>query len=442
MFHHPVKLSVYVFSLATVLVAGIIMPSIVYAGSGQIYLTPSSASEEVGSSFNVSLRINPGTNVNTVQATVTYDPSYIEFLSSSIGVFSSCVTNSGGGGSVTLACAILGSSTSSDSLIDNITFKAVASSGSSVINVTNANAAYAGAWTNPGSAGASITFTSPPVNVPPPPPTPAPRPVAGSTARNNTSSSSSTSANTTNVSPSIPTTTPQPPSKVSINVVSQSVKFTTAKILIRITPGVQLVMNYGTTKGALNNSRAVNYSGNMAVMDLGALSLVPGTTYYYDLVASFAGKVITTSQIESFTTEGYTIRVTVLDSSYRPIVGKIITLHSVDAKYAVTNNKGIATFVGVAPGPHDVEYTSINRTYSSGIYVPNNLTISKGIETANIQTDAVVLSGYRQPSSFPRWIYIIIIIILSITFGAVMAKYSTLGRRIVVQWLQQLKLHL
>ena len=434
------KTSVYLLSIAIIAVPSVLTPSVGLAASGQIYLAPATDSIQIGNTFTLALRINPGTAVNAVQATVSYDQNALEFISSSIGVFSTCVSNSGGGGSVTLACAMLGTSTSSDSLIDNITFKALSGSGNTTLNLINANASNAGSWTNPSSSGATIDLTSPP---PPPPSNPAP--VATSTPSKTITHISapvtSTSSGGTVTPPPAPVVVPEAPTNVKLNVVSQNVNYTNATIAIKATASVQLSLKYGLSPQTLDKTAPLTVTGQTAQLNFGSLSLTPGTTYYYQVVASFNGSTLTATPVRTITTKGYTVQVTVLDSNYLPLVDKKVSLHSAAPIYAYTNAEGVATFSNVAPGSHELDYTSGDHSYVKGVYVPDNLTVIHGSEVAPIQSSAVVLSGYRQPSFRSSWTYSIILAMVAALCGGLFTYYRKAFRRLFAFMWRKIKRH-
>ncbi|HXR49489.1 MAG TPA: cohesin domain-containing protein, partial [Verrucomicrobiae bacterium] len=133
------------------------------AATGVIYITPASSSLQVGSSETLQLRINPGTTVDGVQATVSYNTGYLQLNSvdTSSSPFTVTLQKSAGGGTITLALGNLSGGVSSDSLIATMNFTALAGSSSSSLTISGANATSSGSYTNPATSGASVSFTSP-----------------------------------------------------------------------------------------------------------------------------------------------------------------------------------------------------------------------------------------------------------------------------------------
>lgn len=379
------------FKLKFTMTAAVLLGSILFSGkaaaaTGSIYLTGGSVQK--GSAITLSLRIDPGTSVNSVQATVNYDPSQLQFDSSAIGVFSTCTQNSGGGGTVTFSCAMLGSSTSSDSLIANITFTALAGSGSTSLSVTNANAANAGAWTDPSASGASVSFTSPA-----PAPTPPP---------SRTYSYSSTSSSNSNAA-AAPAEVALPQVSVTLNPIQP--EYNTAASVINVTTPVSAYFVYGTNKNDLNLSTTpvtINSSGKLTFTNQ---NLIPGTQYYYQLIAQINGQTVYAGKVLSFTTKGLTVSVTVLDKNYKPLAGQNVTLHSTPIN-GVTNDKGTVTFNDVTPGMHELLYSANGgKTYSENVYVNNNVSLgSNNSETSAPQSAAVILAGYKVPKVTPPYL--------------------------------------
>ncbi len=151
------KLFIVIFALVAVY-----MISKVFAATGQLYITPAATSIQQNETFTVSVRITPDTPIDGVEASVAYDPASIEFVSidASASPFTAdlqTVTNSG---SIQLTRGILGSTVSNDSLIANITFKALKPTASTLIDVSG-NATYVGVYTDPTYVSATVAIIDP-----------------------------------------------------------------------------------------------------------------------------------------------------------------------------------------------------------------------------------------------------------------------------------------
>ncbi|HEV2412470.1 MAG TPA: cohesin domain-containing protein [Candidatus Saccharimonadales bacterium] len=402
------KIFTVLLVLVVELVAGL-YPGHAHAGSGVVYISPSGASVQSGNAITVQLRISPGTAVNAVQATVGYDSSTLQYDSSSIGAFSTCTVDTG----TSFACAMLGSSTSSDSLIASITFTALAGSGSTSLSVSGQNAAYNGSYTDPGASGATISFTSPPQQSG----GGGGGSSGGSSSTSHSSSRSSTSSSSTSstTTPSTPVPTPAtpviPPKLVTSDLTD--VQFQAASIKFSANVPVEGYIIFGTSKNDLNLITTPTGFGKSGSVSFGQ-GLTPGTTYYYKMVVKDDSGNYVESSLKSLTTKGYTVVVTVLDSKYKPLVGQVVTLHSTPMS-ATTNSQGVATFTDVAPGLHHVDYSASGHTYSQPTYVLNNVATAKdGVQSAPTQTNAIVLSGYVQPkhSSWGTYLFITLLVVI------------------------------
>jgi hypothetical protein len=405
------------------------------AATGEMYLTPAANSVEIGSNLTVSLRINPGTSVNAVQATVNYNSSDLQFISSNVSAFSTCVLNAGGGGTITISCASLGSSTSSDSLISTISFSALVGSGSSSLTLTNANAANNGVYTDPSTANATVSFTSPQVQTPPASTgSSGTTQTASSTPKSTTSTTKATTpaavSATPAATPATTTTTPAP--KIAIKDHVSSAQFNKVAISISTTTPVKSYIAYGLNKDSLTLSTTPTPLETTTTVSLDPTQLTPGTTYYYQVVSTDASGNVTKSNIQTVSTKGYNLQVTVLDSKYRPVANQVVTLHSVPT-VAKTNSQGVATFTNVAPGMHHIIYQeSKSTTVSEPLYVDNNFTTKGNTQTAAGQSAAVILTSYKQPAKdvFLWWILVIIVLIVLVFESLLTHGFKALRRRL------------
>jgi hypothetical protein len=368
------------------LVAGLIVwPGDSLAATGEIYLSPASGSAQRGSNVTVALRINPGTAVNSVEATINYSSSRLQFVSAVFGSTFSQFQNTHTAGSVTLDGAKLGGTTSSNSLIANITFKALVGQGSTSLTLSGANAANNGTYTNPSTAGASISFTTPP-------------------ASTSTSSSSSGTSISSSAQPTSPTATTQKTTASSstkkhtatavLTTHIQTLQYSEFGVKVSSNIPVRAAIKYGTSSNKLNSSTAFTTPNKNHTIVLKPGSLTPGTTYYYVIIAKDSKGNVTISHVKSISTKGFTLKVTVLDSNNRPLANKTVALHSMTMT-AKTSGKGVATFNNVAPGPHHVTYTTGAKTYTEVVYVENKVTTKGNTQTADPQYAAVILTGYE-----------------------------------------------
>lgn len=134
------------------------------AGSvGTFFLSPETMTVDSGQNLTTEIRLDPGTMVNGAEVELSYDPDKLQFVSidSSESAFElELGPQTGGDGTVTIVRGTLQGEISSEVLVAKVTFKALANSGTGVINIAG-NATDSGSYTNPETFGATITFTNP-----------------------------------------------------------------------------------------------------------------------------------------------------------------------------------------------------------------------------------------------------------------------------------------
>lgn len=429
-----IKQKITSFLLAVTLILPVSMQHAL-AATGIIYITPGSSSIQAGSSETVSLRINPGTTVDGVQATVSYDPSSLQLNSvdNSASPFNAQLQKSAGGGTIKLSLGNLSGGVSSDALIANINFTALASSGGATLAISNANATSGGSYTNPTTANASIGFTP----VPAPAPSPAPGPTSSSSASSPgaggaTGPRKASSAGAVSANPAAPSTdaaAATTPATVAepIRVISKlgSVDYTKATIKVTSTASLALYALYGTDAEHLTNKTAVTSPTtkiSLAIGD-GEAALIPGTQYYYQVIGEDTSGVQTKATVQQFVTTGFSLQVTVLDAHNQPLKHVSVTLHS-RPQTVTTDAHGLAIFKNVAPGEHHLQYQTGNHSsYSAVIYVENSfLNKTKSIATTvPIQTAAAILPVESPTSMSTSWRMLAMIALGGIAVAALLA---------------------
>lgn len=398
----------------------------VFAATGSIYLSPASSSVLSGSNVAVTLRINPGIPVNGVQANINFDTAKLQFLSASpaTSAFSAELRQITTGGTIEVARGDFGGGVSTDSLVVTVVFKALVSSGTSAITLTNANAtALDASYTNPTVQNATVTFTTPaPTPTPTPTPTPAPTVSPPSSAPTVPKAPPTTPAPATPTAPAAttPTVTTAPeagaPQVVAAKTESQytiaSVNFNTdVPSTSYIQYGLDSGLSLTTPVTALASTHTISFDANL---------LVPGNTYYYKIVTSSAAGKKQESAIKSFKTLGLTLKVSVLDANHKPIRNKIVTLYSTPVA-AKTDNFGYAVITGVTPGTHHLKYGTGKSQVSQEIQAINNTTTVGSKQTAPIQNFSVVYP-VKQSSGVASSTYAIITILLAVVGGVYLYK--------------------
>lgn len=179
------------------------------AGSGSLALSPSSGTENVGTTFSVDVYENGnGTSVNVVTADLSYNAAQLQYVSANCGgVFNNSASISGGSGSVSLSCFVAGGATAptDNELIGSVSFEALAGSGSTSINfgsdsimATPSTSPSTNIW-NGATTGGSFTLTTPTIT---PPTTGGSSSTGSGTTTTGSSSSTAKGASTTGTSTS------------------------------------------------------------------------------------------------------------------------------------------------------------------------------------------------------------------------------------------------
>jgi hypothetical protein len=377
-----VKLGVIV-ALATALVgAGLLQHSL--AATGQIYLSPGSASVQNGQTTTLSVYINPGTAVDGVEATVTYDQSKLQFVSADAGgsAFPVQLQQSGGGGSVQISRGILGGSVSSNSFVVKVTFKALAGSGSTNVNVSG-NATSGGNYTNPGGGSATVALTTPVTSTPKPAPS---NPPSDSGSDDSSGDSGNSSGDTGgNEAPG-----EKPRDQAGkVEICNRRVEFTKVILCVSANKRVRVYIKYGSDEKQLRLSSKATKHGTKHDVNLDDKFLIPGTTYYYQVIAEDEQGNKTISPVQNLKTKGYTITILIKDRREQPFRKKQVTLHS-EPQTATTDDNGWATFEDVAPGTHTLEYEQDGQKYTESVNVEDAL-----IKTAKDGSQNAETLGYN-----------------------------------------------
>ncbi len=130
---------------------------------GEIYAPNYEVSANNGQPTSFVIRIKPGTKVDTVTATLEYNPADLEYVEAdySGSPFTTQIPAIKSGSTVTMQLALMGGgSVSGDSLIATMKFKSK-KDGNHAVKLTAGNAAYNGVSTHPLVAGIAASSTNP-----------------------------------------------------------------------------------------------------------------------------------------------------------------------------------------------------------------------------------------------------------------------------------------
>ena len=381
---------VNIFIIITLLFLVTLPSDVIAASTGEIYLSPSSSSLVIGSQLNLALRVNPGTPIDTVQATVNFNPSLISFVSSSSsGSPFSCLSDTTTSSSVAITCYITGSSVSSDSLIKNLTFNTVAT-GSTSLSITNAETALSGTPYYPSVAGSSVTINPQPVSQP----------------------SSPSPSKTYTYTPPVAAAPTAP--KVVLQPINLNLKFLVGQIYslkaiidISSSANASYLIKYGQSQTNLSSTTASTQPTNKTTISLDNLS--PKTVYYYQVVAIDSNNITQTFKISSFTTNGVSLNLQLLSANYQPISNTVVHLSGQNTAQK-TDANGKVTFYNLVPGTQSFYFYSNGKKYSQQFFVPIQ---PNGVNLLP-QNQTIVLGNFKLASSLTKPASLVNLVMLTV----------------------------
>lgn len=366
------------------------------ATSATIYVSPSSSSVNNGNNVTVSVRINPNSNpVDSVQATLNFDSSKLQYISYSVGAFTTFQANASGS-SFSYVGTLLGSSTSSDSLIFSVTFKGVAD-GSASISLSGISSAYQGnAFNQTLSVNGSIIISTP---APPAQAvTPPKNPVKTPTTQTPTQVAADTQA---------PTLVGDPSIVVSKNSISVGLKTSEeSKLSVRYILG-ESTNNMNISELKTDHSFTIGQDS----------PLQAGTIYKLEVDAEdqLGNKATIISKEVRTTGVDYSVKIT--DSN-----GVILPNHKVqlfsDPKEAITNEYGIATFTDVTPGEHtlvfEIDGLVLRKTVNVGSDIELQQSTDQSFETIAIPVifQETIAKEVTQPNNLQSYIGVAVLAII------------------------------
>jgi Bacterial Ig domain len=264
------------------------------ASSDKMYLSPSSGTHTVGSTFSVAIRENSNTDqVNTVEADLTYPTSKLQYISTSLSgtAFGITAVKTGGSGSTSTQLGTM-SSVTGDKLVATVTFKVLASGSGSVTfasssqvlsSSTNSNvlgSMTGGSYTLQAASTGSSGSTS--------------KPPASSGSGSSTKLTPSVTTSTPSSSSSTPTTSIAPkdnPKPVTVSG-NSSIELN-GQATVQTTPSSSSAKNVTKVEYYLNNKLVAtvtkppyNYSVNTEGLRNGNYTLTSKTYYKNGKIAS------------------------------------------------------------------------------------------------------------------------------------------------------------
>lgn len=444
---------------------------VVHAATGTMYVSLSKSTAQKGDAVTADVRINPGTAVDTVTATVKFDSTRLSYQGVTYGgsPFSTQIPGSVTSNSLTFSSAYLGGSVSSDSFIARLSFTVIGSSGTASVSLTG-NAARNGNATNPAVTGDSLTVTTQPqicpagqIGTPPnchspvcpvgqigtPPNCHSPQCPTGQVG---TPPDCHTQAkcplNQTGTPPHCSPITVDPvggtggdsgshdsggstvgssgSSTGSLKVSSVQIQYTVADMIVTTKGNVRVYIRYGLKSDALDTQTAMTGYSTVHKISFRKATILPGSTYFYQIVAKDKSGQVTTSKVDTFSTKGITVKIGVFDKKHHPFKHKKVSLHSTQQD-GTTDSEGFVTFNGVAPGTHTLTYADNGKTYSQALVVDDNIQLVGGVQEADPQSFSVVYNIEQSPAVPYATIGIVLAGLLAVLVLAVVIKKRRSG---------------
>ncbi|MDX1766309.1 MAG: cohesin domain-containing protein [Candidatus Saccharimonadales bacterium] len=340
------KLRTTFILLAITLLSGSLVG--VQAAGESMYLSASKSTVYKDQTVDISVRMNSGTtNVNAVQANLSYPSSSLQFVSiSPASTFEIQAENSGGSGSVAIGRGTL-SPKSGDKLIATVKFKALKSSGSATISYTAGSQLVDNGTTIPTTqSGTSVTLASEPVDDSPSP-----------------SPSPSTPNPSTNTEPD-EDEPEEKDTKAPVIEGAQVVYEETAVVKWSTNESSDSKVDYGPTE-ALGFSKASSKRVKNHSLKLDKDLLAAKTTYYYQITSKDKEGNKAKSDILSFVTPGIDYTVKITDQNSAPIVGA--TVYFLGESYQSDENGEVHLSAGEGLQTIAIEYQGVTRVLEASV---------------------------------------------------------------------------
>lgn len=386
-----------------------------FAASATLYLTPSSSSVVKGSTLTINVYENSGTEpVNAVQANFSYSAASLQYVSiNNSSAFGVVAQNQQSSGSISIARGAQPSVTGAQ-LVASVTFTALASSGSAAFAFTSGSSVVS-ANTNTditsGSTGTNVTFTAP---QPSPSPSPSPSPTSKPTPTPTPSSSSHNPSSSSTSTTPVKDTTPPTISGITVTGIATNA----ATINWTTSEAANAEVDYGVSKSYGLSS----LDGTMATMHTIALNsslLSPGTMYHFVVISADASGNKATSADMTFTTQGTSLVVTVLDLHSKPISGAKV---SFNGQTASTDSNGKATLTSMPLGKSTITITVNGKTTAE--------TVQLDRQSSNFAPQKVFFK-VSAPAKTSIWVIagagILLVVFAGVIFGGIRLKKRTGG---------------
>lgn len=433
------------FALLSAVLAGFGLLQHSSAAAGQMYISPGSTSIQSGSTATFQIRVHPSTPADSVSATINYDKSKLQFVSvSGAGSpFTFEVVNSGGNGVVDVQRVLPGSTVSTDVLVATVKFKALIGGGANAALDLSGYTVTEGVQHSLSVIDGSVTLTSPSSGTPSTGGGGSSIPSSGGSSGSSSSGSGSSSDGESSSGNSASSGSDGGGSSSGNSgqesnnnqskpqVAIKRREFRKLAFTISSKNKSSVYIKFGTDREQLNVVTQKTKLGTSHDVSLPDSLLIPGTTFFYKVVAEDESGNKTESEILSVKTKGYTVRILVLDKFDRRIRNSKVILHS-EPMEATTDENGYAVFTDVAPGRHELVYEQEGQEFRTQVDIQEDriTTAPDGTQTANEQQTVAIFSSVEFLESKPA--LILYVAIAAIVLLAIAGGYIVLRRRNVL----------
>lgn len=184
----------------------------------------------------------------------------------------------------------------------------------------------------------------------------------------------------------------------------------------------KVTIKFGLSEGELLFQTTQTPLGTTHQIAIDEKILIPGTTFFYKVIADTADGKTNESSIQSFKTKGFTVTFKVLDKDKKPVQNKKFTLFS-EPQTATSDDDGVVTFENVAPGNHTLETEQGKQKLKQQVSVANTLaTDSTGLQSAQAQNVVVTFAELTAARSLPTGIIIGTVILTVLVLGFVVSR--------------------
>lgn len=424
------KIKIILLSIALCLLSILLITKSSIAAAGvNFYLDPSSVTVAQGENVTLTAKINSDSkDVDSVDIKLTYDETFLEFVSidGSVGAFGIGVSEKGGSGNIQITRGALPPFVRGDAIVAKITFKAKSGSGPVNTNVEFIDSSVA---VSEGETLDVESRTGTSINLG--------RNDDSNNNQNTQQGSNNNPDELINVEPLTPITvvSSNPAAPKLLDLFPKKVGFKNVVISWRTNVPTNSVIEYGLTKqlGFNVSSRELNTNHELGFEKP---LTKPGQKYYYRAKSTNQEGEVTSSGIRYVYTRGYTAIIALIGKNNNLSGSEVvIDKNGENEKKSQLNNEAQATFNDLAVGDHTITISANGSEITQNIFVEDSLGIESGEDVAD---DAYVTPQYfrieveSKKSNLLQLVLLLIGVLITASGGSlfIWKKYKNGGLRL------------